>query len=167
MENKRVNLRPHHFFDIIRAFGKESLALAEGKDGGIKPHPYQHSFHKIAEIIRISPDLKIKIVVKCDSVCEGCIHCKSGRCDDRINYRKDFASKEKLNDYADKRIMEKCLIKEGEALTPAQLCQKAGLYLDNIDFIYSGNDSWHTKRRKEDVIEGLNYYSKLHKFVLR
>lgn len=166
MENKRINLRPHHFFDIIRAFGKESLALAEGKSVGIKPHPYRHSFHKIAELIRISPDLKIKIIVKCDSVCEGCIHYTNGRCDDGINYRKDFISKEKLNNHVDKRIIEKCLIKEGKALTPIQLCQKAGLYLNNIDFIYSGNDSWHIKRRKKDVIKGLNYYSKLHGFDL-
>jgi len=159
MEDKRVNLRIHHFFDVIRAFGIF-------KEKNIKPHPYRHSFHKVAELIRINPDLKIKIVVECDCVCDGCVHCINGLCDDKINYRKDFSSKEELNNCVDKRIMEKCLIKEGETLTSVQLCQKANTYLDNIDFIYSGNDSWHIKRRKENVIEGLNYYSKFHGFNL-
>lgn len=150
MKDKQINLRIHHFFDIIRVFGK-------GKSG-LFPHPYGHSFHKIAEIIMSNPSLKIKNVIECDSVCDGCVHYKNGHCDDSISYRKDFASKEKFNDRIDKRIIEKCLIKEGEILTPVQLCEKAKLYLDNIEFIYSGNDLWHTEQRKRDVSKGLKFY---------
>lgn len=153
MKAEQINLRIHHFFDIIRVFGKKRV---------IESHPYQHSFHKIAECIRANPNLKIKIVTRCDNVCEGCIYYKNGHCEDRIKHRKDFILKEEFNNHIDKRIMKKCSIKEREIFTPIQLCQKAKLYLNNIDFIYSGNDLWHTQRRKEDVIKGLKYYSSLH-----
>lgn len=158
MENKQIDLRIHHFFDIIRAFGKESI---------ITPHLHQHSFHKIAKLIKVDSNLKIKIVIRCDSVCEGCIYYKNGCCKDKVDHRKDFVFKEKFNNHIDKRIMEKCFINKGEVLTPVKLCQKGKLYLDNIDFIYSGNDLWHTEQRKKDVIKGLKYYSKLHNFSLQ
>lgn len=155
MKNKQINLRIHHFFDIIRAFGKE--------EDNLSPHPYGHSFHKIAMIIKNNLGLKIKNVIECDSVCEGCVHYKNGHCEDSINYRDDFASKEEFNNQIDKRIIEKCLIKEGEILTPIQLCEKAKLYLDNMEFIYSGNDFWHTEQRKKDVSKGLEFCLELHK----
>ena len=55
MKTKQIDLRIHHFFDIIRAFEKESI---------ITPHPHQHSFHKIANLIRANSNLKIKIKAK-------------------------------------------------------------------------------------------------------
>jgi len=155
MKKNQIDLRVHHFFDVIRAFGKHS-------DANIEPHPHGHSFHSVVELIRTRPSLEIKLVIECDSVCCGCCHCKNGLCNDNVDHRKDFISKEEFNNFVDKRAMKKCLIKIGEVLTPSQLCQKAGMYLDNIDFIYAGNDDWHTAQRKKDVIKGLKYYSRLH-----
>ena len=155
MKRKQINLRIHHFFDIIRAFGKG--------ENSITPHPYGHSLHKVALIIKNNPELEIKIIIKCDSVCKECVYYKNGRCEDSIDYRKDFVSKEEFNNWLDKRIIEKCLIKEGEILTPIQLCEKAKLYLDNMKYIYSGNDSWHTEKRREDVSKGSRLYLELHK----
>ena len=158
MENKQINLRIHHFFDIIRTFGK--------REDKLSLHPYVHSFHKIAGIIKDNPGLKIKNVIECDSVCEGCIYYKNGRCEDSINYRNDFVSKEKFNNWLDERIIEKCLIKKREVLTPIQLCGKAKLYLNNMEYIYSGNDFWHTEQRRENVSKGLKLYLELHKVKL-
>ena len=155
--DKSIKLRVHHFYDIIRDFGS-------GKK--IEPHLYGHSLHKIAELIRSKPSLKIKIIVDCDSICDGCSYYKDDHCDDVVTHREDFILKEEFNNYIDKRIMGKCQIKEGDVFTPIQLCQKAKCYLDNVDYIYLGNDEWHTKERKKKVIKGLNYYSRLHGFSL-
>lgn len=155
--SKLIRLRIHHFYDIVRNFGI-------GKK--IEPHPYGHSFHKIAQLIRSDPNLKIKIVVNCDSVCEGCSHYKGGHCDDVITHRRDFTLKEEFNNHIDERIMTKCQIKESDILMPIQLCQKAKCYLDNIEFIYLGNDEWHTRERKNNTVKGLKYYSQLHGFDL-
>ncbi|MFH1392741.1 MAG: DUF1284 domain-containing protein [bacterium] len=151
---KQINLRIHHFFDIIRAFGKDEKMM---------PNPRGHSLHEIAELVRLDPDLKIKIVLDCDSTCKGCDYLENNHCKDRIDHRKDFISKEEFNNYIDKRIMEKCHIGENEVYVSQELCQdKAKLYLNNIDFIYAGNDDWHTELRREHFIKGLKYYKELH-----
>lgn len=155
--DKSIKLRVHHFYDIIRDFGS-------GKK--IEPHPYGHSLHKIAQLIRSKPNLKIKIVVDCDSICNGCSHYKNGHCDDVVRHRRDFTLKEEFNNHIDRRIMAKCQVKEGDVLTPIQLCQKAKCYLDDIGFVYLGDDEWHIKKRKKNVIEGLKFYSQLHSFSL-
>ena len=152
-----MNLRIHHFYDIIRDFGI-------GKK--IEAHSYGHSYHKIAEQIRADPNLKIKIVLENDSVCQGCKHSKDNHCTDKITHRQDLISKEDFNNRIDKRIMKICSIQEGDILTPIQLCQKAKRYIENIENIYQGNDPEHTQIRKQNVINGLKYYSKLHKFYL-
>lgn len=151
-----MKLRIHHFFDIIRDFCS--------KEGHIMPHPYGHSYHKVAKAIWTNPSLKIKIVVQCDDVCDRCSHLKNNSCIDVIGYRKDFRFKEKFNDYLDQRIMKVCLVKKGNTYTPIQLCKKAKLYLRNINWIYWGNDFDHTRARKTSVEFGLNNYSKEHKF---
>jgi len=132
----------------------------------IEPHSYGHSYHKIAEKIRADPNLKIKIVVENDAVCEGCNHTKDNHCNDTITHRQDFTSKEEFNNYIDKRIMKLCSIEEGDIFTPIQICEKAKKYLEEIGHIYDGNDPEHTKIRKRHMIKGLKYYSELHKFYL-
>lgn len=145
-----MNLRVHHFYDIIRDFGS-------GKE--IKAHPYGHSYHKVAEKIRKNPHLKIKIVVGVDDVCVGCKFLQNGKCVDKITHREDFISKEEFNNYLDKRILQVCLVNEGDILTPIELCEKAKLYLERIEWIYAGNDPEHTKMRRENVVKGLDVFS--------
>lgn len=51
-----LELRIHHFFDTIRDLGA-------GKD--LQPHPYGHSLHKVAALIRKDPQIKIRLVTNC------------------------------------------------------------------------------------------------------
>jgi len=148
-----VKLRIHHFFDIIRDFGRKVE---------LKPHPYGHSYHKVAKAIWNYPYLKIRIVAESDDICVGCIHLKDNSCDDLISFRKDFRHKEKFNDFIDRKIMKACLINNDEVLNPVQLCTKTRLYLANILWIYDGNDLEHTLSRKESIIRGLKEYSEKH-----
>lgn len=148
-----MKLRIHHFFDIIRDFGL-------GKE--IKAHVYQHSYHKVAGEILENPELELELIVGCDAVCEGCIHLTDNSCDDKINHRKDFTSKEAFNNYLDKRIMEICYLDISEKYSPKLLVKKAGSYLQNIEYIYEGNDAEHTAQRKKNVLQGLRFYSRKH-----
>jgi hypothetical protein len=149
-----LDLRIHHFFDIIRDFGA-------GKE--IKPHPHDHSLHKIAALIKKDPYVKFRLVIKCDAACRECIHMVNGHCEDIITYRKDFTSKEEFNNFIDKRIMGKYGLNMGDITTPILLIKKAQAYLDNIFFIYDGNDIENTKRRKKNVIRGIKLYTQWHK----
>ena len=156
-QTEGVPLRVHHFFDIIRDLGA-SVAL--------RPHPYGHAVHTVAEMIRADAHLRVEIVVGCDAVCEGCCHCVDGHCDDVITHRADFASKEAFNDHIDRRIMAVCGLCEGDILTAMALCRRAGPYVENMEDVYEGNDAWHTAERKRNVVVGLNVYAERHGFAL-
>lgn len=148
-----MRLRIHHFFDIIRDFGA-------GKD--INPHPYLHSYHKVAKIIFKESLRKIEIVTESDSVCEGCIKLKGNRCTDIITHRKDFSGKEEFNNFLDIRIMNVCNIEVNSVTTPASLIKASEKYITNIHFIYAGNDKEHTEMRKINVMKGVEFYVKEH-----
>jgi hypothetical protein len=143
-----MKLRIHHFFDIIRDFGKKD---------DFKPHHYSHSYHLVANKIMVNPHLEIEIIRKCDDVCEGCIHNKDLHCNDSI-HRSDFPGKEKFNDYIDSRIMLKCNIADDYILTPLEILHKAQNYIDHIEWIYEGNDPQATLERKINLQKGISAY---------
>ncbi len=151
-----MRLRIHHFFDIIRDIGK-------GKT--FTPHPYYHSYHKVAIQILENPELKLIIVTESDNVCNGCIHLAGKMCDDIITHRKDFTSKENFNNFLDERIIEVCGIDPSVLQTPRTLCLYGKPYLDNIFYIYEGNDISHTETRRRDVANGLREYAWINGFA--
>ncbi|MDD2382354.1 MAG: hypothetical protein WCY58_03020 [Mariniphaga sp.] len=151
-----MKIRIHHFFDMVRDFGSGKTFL---------PHPYQHAYHLVAKEIWSNPHVHLNLVVASDAVCFGCLHQKNSSCDDIITHRKDFTSKEAFNNYLDKRIMKVCGIQNSDAYTPEELCRFAGKYLENIFFIYEGNDEEHTRERKKNVMKGLSLYAQKHRLT--
>ena len=145
-----IKLRIHHFFDIIRDLGI-------GKD--INPHPYRHSYHKVAQTIWLHPETEVEIVVGSDQVCEGCIHLVGNSCNDIITHRKDFTLKEKFNNHLDSKIIDVCEIDVSNKYTLKSLLQFSDRYVENIEFIYAGNDEQHTAMRKDNVLKGVEVYN--------
>jgi hypothetical protein len=144
-----MKLKIHHFFDIIRDFGI-------GKNFG--PHPYHHSYHKVAQTIWQYPETEVEVIFGADQVCEDCIHLVGTSCNDIITHRKDFTFKEKFNNYLDSRIIDVCKIDVSKKYTLKSLLQFSDKYVENIEFIYNGNDEQHTAKRKENVLKGLEAY---------
>jgi hypothetical protein len=144
-----MKLQIHHFYDIMRDFGS-------GKS--FEPHDYGHSYHKIANLIQQDPKIEIEIVLGCDEVCAGCKNLKNGHCLDAISHRPDFREKEMFNDHINARTMKVCGIKVGDRVTPLELCEKARLYLKNIEWIYEVNEGGNTQKRKEHVMAGIKKY---------
>lgn len=145
-----MKIKIHHFFDIIRDFGS-------GKE--FNPHSYQHSYHKVAKTIWQNPNTEFEIVVGTDETCKGCIHLIGNSCNDIITHRKDFSLKEPFNNYLDNRIIEVCGIDISKKYTASSLLQFSEKYIENIEFIYEGNDQQHTAKRRENVVAGLKIYS--------
>jgi len=155
----QLTIRIHHFFDIIRVL--RSGKKLEAND------LYKHSYHKVANTIRDFPDLKMKIVMDLDSVCDGCIHNKDGKCDDPLTIIKGFTMKNDYNNYLDKRILEKSNISEGDIVTPRLICKSAYKYIDNIYQIYELAPKIEIDARKKEFIDGLKIYSNHNDFTLR
>lgn len=150
-----MKIKIHHFFDMIRDFGSRK---------NIVQHPHLHSYHSVAEIISNNANVELELVIGADEVCSTCTHLINKKCDDIITHRTDFAGKEDFNNHLDKRIMEICGLVSTKKYTPKTLCESANQYIDNIEFIYEGNDLPHTLQRKENVTKGLQYYSEKHRF---
>lgn len=148
-----MKLRIHHFFDIIRDFGSRKEIL---------PHPYGHNYHSFAEQIRGNARLEFELVIASDEICKGCSHLNDGVCDDVIIHRIDFEGKEDFNNHLDKRIMQVCDLEKSKKYSPKEIIQLASKYIENIEYVYEGNDLEHTLKRKENVIKGVKYYSEKH-----
>jgi hypothetical protein len=141
-----IELRIHHFFDIIRDYGS-------GKK--IEEHPYGHSYHIIAKKLYENQLHIVKLVIENDDICEQCSKLQFNHCHDSINHRPDFSSKEIFNNYLDDRIMKCMGYESGQNVTVRKLINDSGKYLDKIDEIYSGNDLINTKLRKKNASIGI------------
>lgn len=153
-----LTIRIHHFFDIIRDLRTGSKMEANNS--------YKHSYHLVANTLRDSPDMKMKIVVDLDSVCDGCIHNKEGKCDDPLTIKEGFTMKNDYNNYLDRRILEKLTLSEGDVVTPREICKTANIYIDNICQIYEIDPKEEIDARKKEFIEGLESYSNHNNFTL-
>jgi len=158
-EKVEITMRIHHFFDIIRDLRTGEKMVADNN--------YKHSYHSVANTLRDSADIKMKIVVGLDSVCDGCIHNIDGKCDDPLTIKKGFTMKHDYNNYLDKRILEKYNISEGDIVTPGKICKSAYKYIDNIYQIYSLDPKEEIDARKKEFIEGLIFYSNHNNFKLK
>jgi len=154
----QLTTRIHHFFDIIRDLRTGNSIEADSF--------YKHSYHTVANTLRDAPDTKMKIVVGVDSVCDGCIHNKDGKCDDPLTIKKGFTMKNDYNNYLDRRILEKLAMSEGDVVTPRKICESAFIYIDNIYQIYEIDPKEEIDTRKKEFIEGLEFYSSHNEFTL-
>jgi len=139
-------LRIHHFFDMLRDYGAKKE---------IRPHNYGHSYHFIAEKIYSNELDKIRLILSNDDVCKDCSKSEGGHCIDTIDHREDFPLKEDFNNHIDHRIMEKMQLKENDIVSYKELLRMAELYINEMDWIYKGNDPDHTEIRRNYVIKGV------------
>jgi hypothetical protein len=157
-DEAQLTMRIHHFFDIIRDLRTGSKIEANNS--------YKHSYHLVANTLRDSPDRKMRIVVDLDSICDGCIHNKDGKCDDPLTIKEGFTMKNDYNNYLDRRILEKLSLSEGDIVTPREICNSANIYIDNICQIYEIDPKEEIDARKKEFIEGLEFYSNHNNFTL-
>ncbi len=74
---KVISIKPHHFVDIITAFGDGCTRF--------EPHPYGHAVHRVAAEILADRDAMIRIEFGADDICGPCRHDIDGLCDDTID----------------------------------------------------------------------------------
>jgi hypothetical protein len=158
IRNDDLHIRVHHFYDIIRDFGINPVIEAD--------LTYKHSYHKVADLIRLSPDLNMKIVVGIDAVCEGCIHLKNNTCDDPLTVIPGFTFKNEYNNYLDNLILNVIETYENDNVTPKELCILAKKYIADMYTIYELASTSEIDKRKKEFIAGLKYYSHINNFNL-
>ncbi len=137
-----MQLRPHHILDIISAFGK-----------GIEyqPHPYGHSLHIVAPRLLSNLDLKIKLVLNADDICEGCEHLlPDGKCKDVLAQLTPSPSKQAYNDVLDSRLFDDLSIEPDCEITTREYLEVVNKKVPGIEKICT-----HPKENQQERLNGL------------
>ena len=79
MDKDRILIKPHHFVDIIAAYGAGQTVFS--------PHPYGHALHVVARRILEERGLTLLITGEVDSICAPCRCNRDGRCIDAMPER--------------------------------------------------------------------------------
>ena len=137
-----MQLRPHHILDIIT-----------GHDKNIKyePAPYGHSQHIVAPKLISNLDMKIKLVVDADDICEGCIHLlPNGKCDDVLAQFNPSPSKQAYNDVLDCLLLDYLSIEQNSVITTRKFLEIVNKKVPGIEKICT-----HPKESQEERLMGL------------
>ena len=128
--------------DIISAFGK-------GKE--YQPHPYGHSLHIVAPRLLSDLDLKIKLVLNADDICEGCEHLlPDGKCKDVLAQLTPSPSKQAYNDVLDSRLFDDLSIEPDSEITTRKYLEVVNKKVPGIEKICT-----HPKENQQERLNGL------------
>lgn len=142
MEHFDMQLRPHHILDIVSGHGQ-----------GIKfqQHPYGHSLHIVAQKLLSNLDLKIKLVLGADDICEGCKYLlPDGKCKDVLTQLNPSPLKQAYNDVLDCRLFDYLSLEVDSVLTTRKYLEKVNEKVPGIEKICT-----HPKENEEERLKGL------------
>ncbi len=148
-----VDMKPHHFVDILTALG-EGVTRYE-------PHPYGHALHTVAARILADPGVRLRIELGADAICRPCRHNVGGLCDDTIDtsYRPQApGSKREWNLRLDTRWCERLGLAQGDTLTALELCRRIRERAGEIADIYREIPADRTARRQASLRRGVAVY---------
>ncbi len=146
-------VKPHHFVDIMASFAPGFIEL--------KPHPYQHSLHKVSLQILEDRNLMLRIELGADAICKTCILNNDGLCTDRIDTSfRPLApsSKRAYNLLLDERWCGRLEIECNELLTAYDLCKRLLKNAGNLEEIYRENPADYVNRKEQTLRSGLRHY---------
>ena len=148
-----IYIKPHHFVDIITAFGTGKTKF--------EPHPYGHALHTVAEKILNNRDILLQIELGADDICKPCKHNINGLCDDIIDtsFRpKAPPSKREWNLLIDHRWCERLKVRQGDRLTARQFCQRLQDLAGDITDIYREIPTNMTSKKASNLVKGVTAF---------
>jgi len=144
-----IAIKPHHFVDIVTAFGEGRTAF--------QPHPYGHALHSVAKAILEDRDVNLRIELGADDICLPCQHNIDGQCDDTIDISFRPAapeSKREWNLIIDRRWCEKLRVQQDDQLTARDLCSRIRDRAGDISDVYREIPSARTAERQAKLRKG-------------
>jgi hypothetical protein len=145
-----ISIKPHHFVDILTAFGDGCSEF--------QPHPYGHALHCVAKEILNNHDVRLRIEFGADDICLPCSHNIDGLCDDTIDtsFRPQAPeSKREYNLLIDRRWSERLGLQQGDQLTACRFCLRIRDCAGDIADIYREIPCGRTEERQEKLRSGI------------
>jgi len=148
-----INIKPHHFVDIVTSFGEGQREF--------KPHPYGHAVHSVAQALLEDRDLMLRMELGADDICAPCKHNINGLCDDTIDtsYRPEAPkSKRENNLIIDERWCARLGIRQNGQITARDLCLLIRDRAGDIQDIYREIPARLTAVRYANLRKGVDWF---------
>jgi hypothetical protein len=148
--NDVIRIKPHHFVDIVTAYGSGKTTF--------EPHPYGHAQHIVAARILGEPDISLEVELGADDICEPCMHNIDGLCDDAIDtsYRpRAPSSKREWNLIIDRRWCARLGLKQGNTLSTREWAERVRDLAGDIADIYREIPAERTAERMSNLRRGV------------
>ena len=146
-------IKPHHFVDIITAFGDGQTQF--------EPHPYGHAVHSVAAEILADHAVLLRIELGADMICFPCRHNVDGFCDDTIDtsFRPEApTSKREWNLLIDRRWCQRLGLRQDDRLTAHELCLLIRDRAGDITDIYRESPPARTAERQSKLERGITRF---------
>ena len=153
MAKDALCIKPHHFVDIITAFGAGRAKF--------EPHPYGHAVHSVAGRILADRDAALEMELGADDICQPCKHNVDGTCDDTIDtsFRPSApSSKQEWNLVIDQRWCERLGIGQGDQFSAREFCQRLRQQAGDITDVYREIPAARTAERARSLEEGIRRF---------
>ena len=137
-----IIIKPHHFMDIIKLYGS-------GIDVFVPDEKMQHDFYKIANEIIKNPQVKLSLTIDADDICQPCVQCINGICDDELPKTLGNIKKDDYNKRLDQRLIDYLHLNLKEQYTALSLCRIMYEKKDIIFKVWLEEDDKITQRRFE------------------
>jgi hypothetical protein len=133
MDENEILIKPHHFVDILAAFGEGQLSYS--------PHPYGHALHVAARRILEQRDAQLHLTTEADAICAPCRYNRDGRCADAMPTRyagfpRVPSGKQEWNSLIDTRWCRELEIRPGDTFPAAELCRRVWAIRRRLPRIY-------------------------------
>ena len=148
-----ITIKPHHFVDIVTAFGEGCVDP--------QPHSYGHAVHSVTKEILSNRDVLLRLEFGADDICQPCRHNVNGLCDDTIDASFRPAapkSKREWNLIIDRRWCERLGIGQDDQLTARDFCSRIRNCAGNIRDIYREIPIERTDERHAKLQRGIQKY---------
>lgn len=148
-----IIIKPHHFMDIIKLYGS-------GIEVFVPDEKMQHDFYKIANEIIKNPQVKLSLTIDADDICQPCVQCINGICDDGLPKTLGNIKKDDYNKRLDQRLIDYLHLNLEEQYTALSLCRIMYEKKDIIFKVWLEEDDQITQRRFELFQLGAKKYLK-------
>ena len=139
--------------DIIKLYGS-------GIDVFVPDEKMQHDFYKIANEIIKNPQVKLSLTIDADDICQPCVQCINGICDDELPKTLGNIKKDDYNKRLDQRLIDYLQLNLKEQYTALSLCRIMYEKKDIIFKVWLEEDDKITQRRFELFQLGAKKYLK-------
>lgn len=147
-----TSIKPHHFLDIIKLYGK-------GIEKFVPDKKFNHNFYLVANDIIANHQTEITITSGEDDICTPCIYLgEDNKCTDRIYHIEGINSKNEWNEIIDHRIMAHIKINEGSTYSSEEFCRILFLQKELIFNVWNEESKSDKDARYKAFCKGAEKY---------